>query len=169
MGTLRIWCTEHGVRRIHFENGPDLAQPGEELSSGRAPPHLAAAVRALGEYLDGGRRSFDLPLDPGRLTPFRKRVYERLAEVPYGQVVSYLGIARALGVPGAARAVGQAVGANPLPIVIPCHRVVASHGELHGFGGGLARKATLLRLEGIHVEGVLPGSRVRPEILRLPL
>lgn len=168
VGTLRLWATAAGMRRIDFESGPDLAAQGEELSLGVAPEHLSAAIGALREYLAGSRRSFDLPLDLGGLTSFRRRVYDRLLEIPYGQVVSYVGIARDLGEPGGARAVGQAVGANPLPIVIPCHRVVASHGELHGFGGGLPRKAALLRLEGIHVDGVLATSRVHPEVLGLP-
>jgi len=110
-----------------------------------------------------------VPLDFGQLTPFRRRVYERLLEIPHGTVVTYGEVARDLGDPGAARAVGQAVGSNPVAIVVPCHRVVASDGSLHGFGGGCDRKAALLRLEGIDVDGTRPSSKVHPEVLRLPL
>jgi methylated-DNA-[protein]-cysteine S-methyltransferase len=104
------------------------------------------------------------------VTPFQARVYERLRAIPYGRVVTYGTIADELGEgPGAARAVGQAVGANPVAIVIPCHRVVGSDLALHGYGGGVERKATLLRLEGVAVDGTSPRSRVHPERLRLPL
>ena len=158
-----------GLRRLHFENGPDLAEPGEELSGSGAPPYLGAALQQLREYLAGQRKTFDLPLDTGRLSVFRRRVYDLLLDIPYGHVVTYLGIARDLDEPGAARAVGQAVGSNPLPIFVPCHRVVGAGGTLSGFGGGLSRKVALLRLEGVYVDGVLPTSRVHPEILQLPL
>lgn len=123
------------------------------------------------EYLEGRRRSFDLPLDPGHLTPFQRRVHDRLSAIPHGQLVTYGEVARDIGedAVGAARAVGQAVGANPLSIVVPCHRVVGSGGRLHGYGGGLPRKAWLLRLEGLEVDGDRPSSRVRSDVLRLPL
>jgi methylated-DNA-[protein]-cysteine S-methyltransferase len=124
----------------------------------------------LRDYFHRGRRTFEVPLDLGPVTPFRKRVYDRLLEIPYGEVVTYGEIARDIrGGPAAARAVGQAVGANPISILIPCHRVVAADGSLHGFGGGLSRKAALLRIEGIEVDGVRPSSRVHPEVLRLPI
>lgn len=126
--------------------------------------------------------AFDVPLDLEGTTEFRRRVWQRLREIPRGRVVSYGELARELGGgSGAARAVGGAVGSNPLPIVIPCHRVVRADGGLGGFGGGLPRKAALLRLEGVDVEGVgrsddeddadavRPSSRVSEEVLRLPL
>lgn len=144
--------------------------PGEKLTHDPPPAHLTAALQALREYLAGERRSLDIPLDLGAVTPFREAVYDRLLEIPYGQVATYGEIAREVSEDrGAARAVGQAVGSNPVSVVIPCHRVVAADGSLNGFGGGLRRKAALLRLEGVEVDGVRPSSKVHPEVLRLPL
>jgi len=108
-------------------------------------------------------------LDLSGATDFQRQIYERLLEIPHGRVVSYGDLADELGEPGAARAVGQAVGANPLPVVIPCHRVVRSDRRLGGFSGGLKRKVALLRLEGVHVDGPRPTSKVQPEVLQLPL
>ena len=89
--------------------------------------------------------------------------------IPYGRIVSYRDIAKDLGDPLSARAVGQAVRANPLPILVPCHRVVRSDGKLGGFSGGLHRKVALLGVERVDVEGPQPESKVHPEVLRLPL
>ncbi len=111
------------------------------------PAALAAAVTQLREYFSRLRREFDLPLDL-RGTPFQQQVWAELRKVPYGQTVSYGELARRVGRPGAARAVGQAVGANPVPIIVPCHRVVGADGSLVGYGGGLEVKVALLRLEG---------------------
>jgi methylated-DNA-[protein]-cysteine S-methyltransferase len=171
LGTLRLWCTPAGIRRLDFEVGPDLARAGEELVGGDPPPHLSAALRELRDYLAGRIRTFVVPVDLHGVTSFQSRVYDRLLKIPFGQVVTYGRIAQDLGAPhsGAARAVGQSVGANPVPILIPCHRVVGADGRLTGFGGGLRRKAALLRLEGVEVDGILPSSRVHPEVLRLPL
>ncbi len=91
--------------------------------------------------------AFPLPLDL-RGTPFQQQVWRELRKVPYGQTVSYGELARRVGRPGAVRAVGQAVGANPIPIIVPCHRVVGADGSLVGYGGGLEIKSALLRLEG---------------------
>jgi methylated-DNA-[protein]-cysteine S-methyltransferase len=127
-------------------------------------------VRQLEEYFSRERRDFDLPLDfPEATTPFQHDVYRRLLEIPYGHVASYGQIARDLGKPDMARSVGQAVGSNPLPIVVPCHRVVASDLSLTGFGGGLRAKVALLKLEGIDVDGTKPTSKVRPEVIPLDL
>jgi methylated-DNA-[protein]-cysteine S-methyltransferase len=104
---------------------------------------VAAQVR---QYLAGARRDFDLPLAP-RGTPFQRRVWDRLRRIPYGVTVTYGELARRAGVPGGARAVGQANGANPIPVVVPCHRVVAA-GGLGGYSGGLDCKRALLSLEG---------------------
>ena len=105
-----------------------------------------------------------------RITTFQRSVYGRLLEIPYGHVVSYGKVATDLGQDvAAARAVGQAVGSNPVPIMVPCHRVVGSDGQLSGYGGGLDRKAALWRLEGIEVDGARPTSRVHPEAIGLPL
>ena len=171
IGTVNVWATERGLRRLDFRSGKDLARPGERLSDRPAPDGLLHAVEQLREYLEGRRREFDLALDPGGLTPFQRRVHDRLLAIPHGQVVTYGDVARDIGedAAGAARAVGQAVGANPLAIVVPCHRVLGSGARLHGYGGGLGRKAWLLRLEGLEVEGERPASRVRADVLRLPL
>jgi len=105
-------------------------------------------MRQLREYFDARRRVFDVPL---RLetTGFTSKVLETVDEVPFGETVSYGAVASAIRKPGAARAVGGAVGRNPLPIFIPCHRVLAAHGRLGGFGGGLRWKRFLLRHEGV--------------------
>jgi O-6-methylguanine DNA methyltransferase len=108
------------------------------------------ALDQLEEYFAGNRRRFELALDV-RGTPFQRRVWDAVAAVPYGQTRSYAEIARAVGCPRGVRAVGAANGANPLPLIIPCHRVIGSHGGLHGYGGGLDVKAKLLQLEGVAV------------------
>ena len=108
---------------------------------------LGEAARQLMEYFEGRRTEFDLRLDPSG-TAFQHGVWARLREIPYGQTISYGELARRIGNPNASRAVGAANGANPIPIVVPCHRVIGSNGKLTGFGGGLPVKAFLLRLEG---------------------
>jgi methylated-DNA-[protein]-cysteine S-methyltransferase len=115
---------------------------------GSAPPIAREARRQVEAYLAGRRTEFDLPfaLD---LPPFRTAVLETVHAIPFGEALSYGEVAGAVGNPRAARAVGQAVGANPLPLLIPCHRVLASAGRLGGFGGGLDWKRFLLRLEGV--------------------
>ena len=109
---------------------------------------LQEAARQLGEYFEGRRREFALPLDLSRLGPFQRRVLTALLQVPYGEVVTYGGLAVLAGHPGAARAVGGALRGNPLPILIPCHRVLPSSGGLGGFGGRPDLKQYLLELEG---------------------
>ncbi len=123
-------------------------QLGRRRPANGTNPVLRRAMRQLREYFDARRRVFDVPL---RLetTGFTSIVLEMVDEVPFGETVSYGGVASAIRKPGAARAVGGAVGRNPLPIFIPCHRVLAAHGRLGGFGGGLRWKRFLLRLEGV--------------------
>lgn len=162
-----MWVSAEGLRHIEF--GPLPAEhhldPPEQH-----PEILRRAVDQLREYFEGARRDFDLPLDLGMVaTDFQRSVYERLLDVDYGTVTSYGALAQALGGPELSRAVGQAVGANPIPIVIPCHRVVGAGGRLTGFGGGLPAKIALLRLEGIDVDGDRPHSRVRPDVIPLDL
>jgi len=174
VGTVRVWVTESGVRRIDFRSEPDPelghAHPGEALSSTPPPPHLDATIAALREYFARERRNFDLPLDLSPATPFQRHVYERLLRIPHGRVATYGEVAQEIGEDlSMARAVGQAVGANPIAIVVPCHRVVAADGRLVGFTGGIGRKAALLKLEGIEVDGSRPSSLAHPEIIRLPL
>jgi methylated-DNA-[protein]-cysteine S-methyltransferase len=109
----------------------------------------AQAIRQLDEYLRGERHSFDLPVDWSSLTLFQQRAYQLTCAIPYGQVITYGEIARQLGNPAAARAVGRAQATNPMPLVIPCHRVLGSDGALHGYGAGegLKTKEWLLALE----------------------
>jgi methylated-DNA-[protein]-cysteine S-methyltransferase len=113
----------------------------------RDDARFAEESRQLAEYFEGSRSSFDFPLRPAG-GPFQRRVWEELRAIPYGETASYGELARRLGAPGSARAVGAANGRNPLPIVIPCHRVIGSNGQLVGFGGGLPVKQWLLALEG---------------------
>ena len=156
-----------GVRRIEFGALPH-GRAGDAPDAW--PEILERAVAQIEEYLARTRREFELPLDfPESTSSFQQDVYDRLLLIPYGHVVSYARIARDIGKPDQARAVGQAVGANPIPIVVPCHRVVASDGSLTGFGGGLAVKVALLKLEGIDVDGMRPTSKVRPEVIPLDL
>ena len=125
---------------------------GDASSNGTgksAAVHLKAARAALGAYLNGKVRSFDLPLDLEGQPRFRRKVWEVLQTIPYGRVRSYGWVARKVGKPKAARAVGGACGANPVPLLVPCHRVIAGDGSLGGFSGGLGVKKRLLRLEGI--------------------
>ncbi len=129
----------------------------EDTGEGSGHPGSAEIVRQLDEYFAGRRRGFDLELAP-RGTDFQLRVWRALAEIPYGETVSYADIAERLGRPGAARAVGRANGTNPIPIVVPCHRVIGADGSLTGYGGGLPIKRALLELEGW-----------RPAAVQLPL
>ena len=127
-------------------------------------------MEQLREYFAKERTSFDLPLDlSGVTSDFQREVYNQLLKVEHGHVMSYGQIAREIGKPDQARAVGQAVGANPIPIIVPCHRVIASDGRLTGFSGGLKRKVVLLKMEGIDVDGSSPNSKVHPEVIPLDL
>jgi methylated-DNA-[protein]-cysteine S-methyltransferase len=155
------------VRRVEFGSLPrdHRVEPRDQW-----PDRLTDAVTQLEEYFAKARRTFDLELDFAEsLTDFQRDVYRRLLEIDYGHVASYGQVARDIGKPDMARAVGQAVGANPIPIVVPCHRVVASDGSLTGFGGGLRAKVALLKLEGIDVDGTSPTSKVHPEVIPLDL
>ena len=145
VGPLLIAGDESAVRRISFpKNGKPEKPERDWLEAARGP--IADAVKQLREYFAGRRMQFDLPLAPEG-TPFQRSVWKRLEEIPYGETISYAELAKRVGNPKAARAVGSANGKNPLPIVIPCHRVIAADGTLGGFGGGLPTKTTLLELE----------------------
>ena len=134
------------------------------------PDQLQEAVEQMEAYFAKKSTSFQLPLDfSGVGSDFQREVYGELLKVEHGHVTTYGEIARAVGKPDQARAVGQAVSANPILIVVPCHRVIASNGRLTGFSGGLRRKVALLRMEGVEVEGVSPNSRVHPEVIPLDL
>jgi methylated-DNA-[protein]-cysteine S-methyltransferase len=116
-------------------------------SAGSPSPVMADAVRQLREYFAGERTDFDLPTVRSDGTDFDRAVWESIAAIPYGQTRSYGELARAMGDPSAAQAVGTACHRNPLPIIVPCHRVIGADGKLVGFGGGLKRKQWLLELE----------------------
>ncbi|MEU6684923.1 methylated-DNA--[protein]-cysteine S-methyltransferase [Streptomyces sp. NPDC046832] len=123
---------------------------GSEPVEAPGSPLLAKAIRQVEAYLAGERRDFDLPLDWSLISGFNREVLRELASgVPYGTVVGYGDLAGRVGQPGAAQAVGMAMGSNPLPVVVPCHRVVESDGGIGGFGGGLETKRRLLALEGV--------------------
>ncbi|HMM95436.1 methylated-DNA--[protein]-cysteine S-methyltransferase [Phycicoccus sp.] len=147
VGGLGLVEADGALVAIHFDAVP---VPEERAP---APSPLLEEVRTqLEQYFRGERRVFDLPVRP-RGTAFRQRVWEVLATVPWGTTTTYGAIADRLGLPpGASRAVGAANGANPVPIVLPCHRVVGADGTLTGYAGGLERKAALLRLEGVPTE-----------------
>jgi methylated-DNA-[protein]-cysteine S-methyltransferase len=113
----------------------------------RAPDRLDEAMRQFDEYFAGRRTVFDLPLNYALSSGFRQVVQRHLSEIPYGHTQSYRDVARIVGNPGAVRAVGTACATNPLPIVVPCHRVLRADGTLGGYAGGLDAKATLLSLE----------------------
>ena len=165
-GTIAVWVTRNGVRRIGAVT-PEMIEEGHWDADGH--PTLRVALHQLDQYFNRKRERFHLRLDFSGATQFQRHIFERLIEIPYGRIASYGDIADEMGVAGAARAVGQAVGANPLPIVVPCHRVVRSDGRLGGYSGGLRRKVALLAIEGVDVDGHQARSRVHPEVLQLPL
>lgn len=140
--TLRIVANDSGLRTIEFE-------PWRRLQGCRSGTHpvAAEAVRQLRAYFAGKLRRFDLPLDL-QGTEFQLRVWRELEAIPFGETRSYSQIAATIGAPRAVRAVGAANGANPIPIVVPCHRVIGAAGTLVGYGGGLPLKKRLLELEG---------------------
>ena len=152
LGTLLLAKTEQGLCRIEYDPVPDRDVEMLARFFGRrvlrTPGALDDVRRQLDEYFEGGRRDFELDLDL-RLArkPFSRRVLEQLARVPYGEVTTYGALANRAGAPRAARAVGTVMNRNPIPIVLPCHRVVGSTGSLVGYGGGLPRKEALLKLE----------------------
>lgn len=148
VGRLEIVEREGALVAIHFDS-PRGRTPGSARGGSDV---LTRAHGQLSEYFAGERRVFDLPLRPAG-TDFQRRVWGQLAGIDWGRTRTYGDIASDLGLPpGASRAVGAANGANPLPIVLPCHRVIGADGRLTGYAGGLARKAALLRLEGVATE-----------------
>jgi methylated-DNA-[protein]-cysteine S-methyltransferase len=144
LGPLLLAADETGVRHIEFVNGRRTARPDPAWYEDPKP--LQEPVRQLRAYFAAELEAFDLPLAPAG-TAFQLAVWRRLCEIPYGETISYGELARRLGNPNASRAVGLANGANPIPIVIPCHRVIGSNGKLTGYGGGLPIKEKLLALE----------------------
>ncbi|SHE44990.1 methylated-DNA-[protein]-cysteine S-methyltransferase [Modicisalibacter ilicicola DSM 19980] len=143
LGFLQIKATEEGITHIDFT---------DERSEPIAPhPLIEDCKHQLEEYFQGRRQAFDVPLAP-QGTDFQQRVWRQLREIPYGETCSYATISRGIGNPRSHRAVGAANGRNPLSIIVPCHRVIGSDGQLTGYAGGLERKQWLLRHEQAHRE-----------------
>jgi methylated-DNA-[protein]-cysteine S-methyltransferase len=152
VGELLIAATDHGLCRISFDPEPEAELEWLAKAYGvrvlRSPRPLEDPRRELDEYFEARRSEFDLAVDLAALPVFQQLVLAELRRVPYGSTATYGGLAKRIGKPQAARAVGGALNKNPVPIVVPCHRVVGSTGSLVGYAGGLERKRQLLALEG---------------------
>jgi methylated-DNA-[protein]-cysteine S-methyltransferase len=152
IGELFVAATPAGLCRISYDPEPERVVENLARTVGvrvlRAPRSVDATRRQLDEYFEHRRREFDVPVDLRVAAGFSRRVLEELVRVPYGEVTTYGELARRAEHPRAARAVGTVMNRNPIPIVLPCHRVVGASGSLVGYGGGLDRKESLLRLEG---------------------
>lgn len=144
VGPLLLAADDSGLRRIDFVNGRTPVQADPQWHDDAEP--LRETIRQLRAYFAGELETFDLTLAP-QGTSFQLAVWNRLCEIPFGETISYGELARRIGNPNASRAVGLANGSNPIPIVIPCHRVIGSNGKLTGYGGGLPIKEKLLALE----------------------
>lgn len=147
LGAMTLAATTRGLSGVWFDgqcHGPDTS-PWRHDS---AHPVLQATIKQLGEYFAGQRTAFDLPLDLQAGTPFQQQVWQALQGIAPGATTSYGHLSAAIGKPAAVRALGAAVGRNPVSIVVPCHRVLGANGSLTGYAGGLERKTALLSLEG---------------------
>lgn len=154
LGDILVMSTDTGLFRIEFpisSNHPRelFQQSDREAEVVRGEARLKDVTRQLKEFLKGKRRDFEVKFDFEGQTPFSRKVLLKTFQIPYGKTVTYGALARSCGRPGGARAVGQVMAKNPLPIIIPCHRVLASDGKLGGYSGGLKYKRILLDLEGI--------------------
>jgi len=147
-GPLCVAGTKFGLLRVDFQGGNRPVRPAATWQE--APGYLENATHQLQEYFQGQRQSFTLPLAPPG-TPFQQRVWQELQRIPFGTTLTYRELAQRLGMPQAARAVGHANGRNPLAIVIPCHRLIGSDGQLRGYAGGIALKQRLLQHEGVQL------------------
>ncbi len=152
IGELLLAGENDALTMIGFPKGSMRRDPAPDWIFNEKP--LATARQQLTEYFAGTRKEFDLPVALSG-TEFQVSVLEALQQIPYGETVSYGEIAKRIGRPKAVRAVGAANGRNPIPIVVPCHRVIGSSGDLTGFGGGLDTKEALLRLEAEHTHDLL--------------
>jgi methylated-DNA-[protein]-cysteine S-methyltransferase len=151
-GPLLLAASPEGLVRVAFEledHGAVLDRLATLVSPRilRSPRRTEDAARQLDEYFDGRRRDFDLPVDLQLVRGFRRAVISHLREIPYGRTESYAAVARAAGNPAAVRAAGSACARNPIPVVVPCHRVVRSDGSIGQYGGGTEMKAALLEME----------------------
>ena len=155
LGPLVVAATPKGLVRVsytEFRGEDDVLEDLARRVSPRvleAPAKLDPVRRELDEYFDGHREDFDIPIDWSYLAGFTREVLRATAAIPFGDVSTYAGVAEAAGSPRAVRAAGNALGANPMPVVVPCHRVLRTGGALGGYTGGLERKEFLLRLEGM--------------------
>ncbi len=152
VGPLLVAATDRGILRISFDADPERELARLARIAGRrvlrAPRAVDPVRRELDEYFAQRRQAFDLSVDLRGATTFTVQVLEELTRVPYGHTATYGELAARVGRPRAARAIGMIMNHNPIPIVLPCHRVIGSNGSLVGYGGGLDRKEQLLRLEG---------------------
>jgi methylated-DNA-[protein]-cysteine S-methyltransferase len=154
VGPVLVAATQRGLVRIsfspHYDHDEVLVELSERISPRviEAPSYFDSVRRELEEYFEGRRTSFGLPLDWRLTGGFGRRVLKHTARIPYGKVSTYKEMAAAAGSPRGARAAGNALGSNPIPIVVPCHRVLHSGGGLGGYGGGIENKVLLLKLEG---------------------
>jgi methylated-DNA-[protein]-cysteine S-methyltransferase len=150
VGTLLVATTDRGLCQISFDPDQGLDELSRVIGRRvlRVPRRLEFVRRELDEYFEGRRTAFGLDVDITRVPDFQQLVLRELSHVPYGEVTTYGALASRVGKPRAARAVGGAMNRNPIPIVLPCHRVIGQSGSLVGYGGGLDRKRALLRLEG---------------------
>ena len=153
LGRITVRASDRGIREISLGNGRSTQKQGRSTAdvkangqTGRSGQWARQAVRELEEYAAGRRKAFTVPLDLDG-TAFQKKVWKALLTIPYGQTRSYGQIARQVGIPRAARAVGMANHENPVAIVVPCHRVISSDGSLGGYAGGVQMKSQMLRLE----------------------
>jgi methylated-DNA-[protein]-cysteine S-methyltransferase len=158
VGELLVAATDRGLCRIAYRPEAALDEVAHDFGARvlRIPRRLDLVRRELDEYFEGRRREFDLELDLSPVAPFHREALDELARVPYGQVTTYGALAKKVGHPHAARAIGGAMNRNPIPIVLPCHRVVGVNGKLVGYAGGLDRKELLLRLEGAMLDTPFP-------------
>jgi methylated-DNA-[protein]-cysteine S-methyltransferase len=152
IGELVVAASDEGLAAISFDADPEMHLERLARIAGprvlRSPRSVDPVRRELDEYFEGRRHAFDVALDLRALPPFTVSVLRELARVPYGETTTYGALAARVGRPRAARAVGTVMNRNRIPIVLPCHRVVGSSGDLVGYAGGLDKKLTLLRLEG---------------------
>ncbi len=147
LGRLLLESDGKALTRVRLPGEKPPAAVDEGAPRVRDAKPFAAVIAQLDEYFAGKRRRFELPLAPSG-TPFQRKVWQQLRKIPYGRTITYAQLAHRVGNDAACRAVGAANGRNPLPIVVPCHRVIGSDGSLTGFGGGIAAKRKLLELEG---------------------
>jgi methylated-DNA-[protein]-cysteine S-methyltransferase len=160
LGPILLAGSYRGLHHLVFQQGNHPLAPPADWRPAREP--FIEVIRQLEIYFTGSLRAFEIPLRPAG-TDFQKTVWAALRQIPYGQTTSYGELAQAIGKPTAARAVGAATGKNPLPILVPCHRVVGKDGQLTGFSAGLRYKEALLRLEA-RSSGLSNGADIDPQI-----